>query len=92
MRATLVNGVIPISASTSYGRMDAVSAARRLQMPVLYLVGEGDEGFVEHARLLYEATGSPEKRLEILDSSQHGVLLAPEPDARSLIESFVAAR
>lgn len=89
---TLVNGVIPVSASTSYGRMDALSAARRLQMPVLYLVGEGDEGFVEHARLLYEATGSADKRLEILDSSQHGVLLAPEPAARSLIESFVAAR
>lgn len=89
---TLVNGVIPISAPTSYGRMDALSAARRLQMPVLYLVGEGDEGFVDHARLLYEATASADKKLEILDSSQHGVLLAPEPPARSLIESFVAAR
>jgi len=61
-------------------------------MPVLFLVGEGDEGFDDQARQLYEATGSADKRLEILDSSQHGVLLAPEPAARSLIESFVAAR
>ena len=89
---TLVQGVIPISAPTSYGRMDALNAARRLQMPILYLVGQGDEGFVDHARLLYEATGSAEKRLEILDSSQHGVLLAPQPAARSLIEDFLAAR
>jgi pimeloyl-ACP methyl ester carboxylesterase len=89
---TLVNGVIPVSAPTSYGRMDALKAAPRLQVPVLFIVGAGDEGFNDQARQLYEATGSPDKRLEILASAQHGVLLAPEPAARSLIESFVAAR
>jgi hypothetical protein len=61
-------------------------------MPARYVVGEGDEGFVGHARLLYEATGSADRRLEILSSAQHGVLLASEPGARSLIEGFVAAR
>jgi esterase/lipase len=71
--------------------MDGLAAARRVQMPVLYLVGEGDEGFVEHARLLYEATASADKRLEVLDSSEHGVRLASEPPARSLIEAFIAA-
>jgi pimeloyl-ACP methyl ester carboxylesterase len=89
---TVIDGVISVSAPTSWGRSDALAAARRLQMPALYLVGEGDEGFVEHARLLYEATGSADKRLEILDSSQHGVYLAAEPPARSLIEAFIAAR
>jgi pimeloyl-ACP methyl ester carboxylesterase len=89
---TVVDGVVSVSAPTSYGRMDGLAAARRLQMPVLYLVGEGDEGFVEHARLLYEATASADKRLEILDSPQHGVFLAAEPPARSLIESFIATR
>jgi dienelactone hydrolase len=89
---TVIDGVISVSAPTSYGRTDALAAARRLQVPALYLVGEGDEGFVEHARLLYEATGSAEKRLEILESPQHGVYLATEPAARSLLESFVAAR
>ena len=89
---TVIDGVVSVSAPTSYGRTDALAAARRLQVPVLYVVGEGDEGFVEHARLLYEATGSADKRLEIFDSSQHGVLLAPEPPVRSLIEAFIAAR
>ena len=89
---TVIDGVISVSAPTSWGRSDALAAARRLQMPALYLVGEGDEGFVEHARLLYEATGSADKRLEILDSAQHGVYLAAEPPARSLIEAFIAAR
>jgi pimeloyl-ACP methyl ester carboxylesterase len=89
---TVIDGVIPVSAPTSYGRMDALPAARRLQVPVLFLVGEGDEGFVEHARLLYDATTSADKRLEIMDSAQHGVFLASEPPARSLIEGFIAAR
>jgi alpha-beta hydrolase superfamily lysophospholipase len=89
---TVIDGVISVSAPTSYGRTDALEAARRLQLPVLYVVGEGDEGFVEHSRLLYEATRSPDKHLEILDSPQHGVFLASEPAARSLIEGFIAAR
>ena len=89
---TVIDGVISVSAPTSWGRSDALAAARRLQMPALYVVGERDEGFVEHARLLYEATGSADKRLEILDSAQHGVYLAAEPPARSLIEAFIAAR
>jgi hypothetical protein len=61
-------------------------------VPTLFLVGEGDEGFVEHARLLYDATGSVDKRLEIMNSAQHGVLLASEQPTRSLIEQFVAGR
>ena len=88
----VVDGVVSVSAPGSYGRMDGLSAARKLQMPALYLVGEGDEGFVEQTRLLYEATSSADKRLEILESAQHGVLLASEPAARSLIEGLVAAR
>ena len=88
----VIDGVISVSAPTSYGRTDALAAARRLQVPTLYLVGEGDEGFVEHARLLYDATSSADKRLEIMNSAQHGVLLAAEQPARSLIEQFVAAR
>ena len=89
---TVIDGVISVSGSTSHGRSNALAAVRRLQVPVLYLVGERDEGFVEHARLLFEATSSADKRLEILDSAQHGVFLAAEPPARSLIEGFVAAR
>jgi dienelactone hydrolase len=88
----VVDGVVSVSAPSSYGRMDGLAAARKLRMPALYLVGEGDEGFVEQTRLLYEATSSADKRLEILSSAQHGVLLASEPGARSLIEGFVAAR
>jgi pimeloyl-ACP methyl ester carboxylesterase len=89
---TLVSGVVSISAPSTFGRMNGVAAARRLQMPVLYLVGDKDEGIVEQTRELYEATSSADKTLKILDSTQHGVFLAAEPAARALVESFIAAR
>jgi pimeloyl-ACP methyl ester carboxylesterase len=89
---TVINGVISVSAASSFGPMDAEAAARRLQVPVLYLAGDRDQPFDDDARALYAATASVDKRLEILDSGNHGVLLAPEPAARLLIESFIAAR
>jgi pimeloyl-ACP methyl ester carboxylesterase len=89
---TVIDGVIPVSASRGFGRMNAEAAARRLQVPVLYLAGDEDPGFADDARFLYEATATPDKKLELLDSGNHGVHLAAEPGARSLIESFVAAR
>jgi pimeloyl-ACP methyl ester carboxylesterase len=89
---TVINGVISVSAPRFFARMDGEAAARRLQAPVLYLVGDEDPGFADDARALYEATASTDKALEILDSGNHGVILAAQPDARSLIESFVAAR
>lgn len=89
---TVISGVIPVSASRSFSRMDSEKAARRLQVPVLYLAGDEDPGYAEDARALYDATATPDKTLEILDSGNHGVHLAAEPAARSLIESFVAAR
>lgn len=89
---TVINGVIAVSAPRSFGRMDGEAAARRLQMPVLYLAGDKDPGFADEARVLYDATASGDKKLEILDSGHHGVFLAAQPSARSLIESFVAAR
>jgi pimeloyl-ACP methyl ester carboxylesterase len=89
---TVINGVISVSAPRSFGRMDGEAAAHKLQTPVLYLAGDKDPGFADDARVLYEATASAEKTLEILDSGHHGVFLAAEPAARSLIESFVAAR
>jgi pimeloyl-ACP methyl ester carboxylesterase len=86
-----VDGIISLSAPSTFGRMDGLAAARRLQAPILYIAGARDDGFPDDARILYEATASGDKSLEILDTSAHGILLASEPAARSLIERFVAS-
>jgi pimeloyl-ACP methyl ester carboxylesterase len=88
-----VDGVIAVSAPSGFGYMHGVDAARKLRMPVLILAGDKDPGFADEAHTLFDATGSSDKRLEILDSPFHGVELVEHNAAvRSLIQEFVASR
>jgi pimeloyl-ACP methyl ester carboxylesterase len=85
-----VDGVVALSAPSGFGRMDGIAAARRLQMPILYVAGDKDDGFADESRALYDATTSTAKSLEILDSPYHGVeLLQNDGVARSLVERFI---
>src|SRR5262245_5865191 len=86
-----VNAVVALSAPSTFVQMDGLAAARKLQMPVLYAVGSGDVDFAPESRLLYDATASAEKRLEIVDSGAHGVHLLGDPGLRELVERFIAA-
>jgi dienelactone hydrolase len=86
----MVDGVVSLSGPSTYGVMNGVAAARKLTMPALYVVGGRDEGFVDESRILYEATGSTSKRLEIVDSDDHGVRLLGNRATRTLVEQFIA--
>lgn len=85
-----VDGVVSLSGPSSFGVMDGVAAAKKLTMPVLYAVGSRDEGFVEASRALYDATASTAKRLEIVDSDDHGVDLLNDRGTRAMVEQFIA--
>jgi pimeloyl-ACP methyl ester carboxylesterase len=86
----MVDGVVSLSAPSTFGVMNGVAAAKKLIMPVLYAVGSRDEGFVDGSRMLYDATGSTDKRLEIVDSDDHGVDLLDDRGARAVVEQFIA--
>jgi pimeloyl-ACP methyl ester carboxylesterase len=65
----------------------------QLHAPVLFLAGKYDVDFANDASRLYDATGSPDKRLEILNRGEHGTqLVAYSPAARRLIEGFIRSR
>jgi pimeloyl-ACP methyl ester carboxylesterase len=85
-----VDGVVSLSGVGTLGYMNATAAARTLTMPVLYVVGKQDIGFVDESRALYDATASPMKKLEIPDNTYHGVQLVQDPPTRTLVEEFVA--
>ncbi len=88
----LVDGVINLSGPANFGGIDAVAAAQRLQVPVLYIAGDNDDGFTEDARKLYQATAETEKALELIAGTEHGVQLVSHAGrARTLVESFIAA-
>jgi pimeloyl-ACP methyl ester carboxylesterase len=70
--------------------VDAVAAARRLQVPVLYVAAEEDTYFADEARILYEATASPEKTLRNFGGGGHGIALVDSPsESRTLVEAFI---
>lgn len=85
-----VDGVVSLSGPSTFGVMNGVAAAKKLTMPTLYVVGSRDNGFVDESRTLYDATGSTGKRLEIVDSDDHGVDLLDARATRATVEDFIA--
>lgn len=83
-----VDGVISVSGSADLA--DALSAAKRLRAPALYLAARGDSGFAPDVRRLLQATPGSKKEGVVLPGFQHGVdLVAASPRARELIERFL---
>jgi alpha-beta hydrolase superfamily lysophospholipase len=90
-----VAGLVAVSAPAEIaGRLNAVPSAGRLRVPTLYLAAEEDQNapydFAADAQRLFEATGTTEKRVEVVPGSQHGVaLVAGSARVRALLESFL---
>ena len=89
-----VDGVVSLSGPARFGGVDAASAVPRLRVPVLYLAtaDDGGGGFAADAKALYEATPSPDKTIEVLPGTAHGVSLVSSPGrARDIVEQFLAS-
>jgi alpha-beta hydrolase superfamily lysophospholipase len=89
-----LDGVATVSApATIAGRLNALPSAPRLRIPALYIAAEQDQNdpydFAADARRLCEATGSPDKRLELVPGALHGVFLVNgSGPVRALLERF----
>ena len=86
-----VDGVVSLSAPATF-RLDAVSAARRLKVPVLYVAGTIDEGGIyrRDARTLYRASAGTDKAITLVPTAEHGVQLVGHPGtARTQVERFL---
>jgi pimeloyl-ACP methyl ester carboxylesterase len=90
-----VAGLVAVSAPALIaGRLNALPSAARLRVPTLYLAAEQDQSapydFAADAQRLYEATGTTERRVEVVSGSLHGVaLVAGSASVRTLLEAFV---
>ena len=90
-----VAGLVAVSAPAEIaGRLNALPSAGRLRVPTLYLAAAEDQNapydFPADAERLFEATGTAEKRVEVVPGSLHGVaLVAGSARARALLESFL---
>lgn len=89
---TPVDGVISFASPQAFGRVDAVAAARALRVPSLFVSAEDDDNFADEARALYEACGSPEKRLAIVPGTVHGAPVLRDPATRQLVDAWIRER
>ncbi|MGZ8783007.1 MAG: alpha/beta hydrolase family protein [Gaiellaceae bacterium] len=89
-----VTAVVSVSAPARFRGMNAVATAPRLRVPVLYLAAEGDDNagydFSKDAEAMHAQTAAADKRLELLDGSDHGIgLIAGSGHAKALVEGFL---
>jgi alpha-beta hydrolase superfamily lysophospholipase len=85
-----VDGVMSLSSPTRYEKIDALAAARRITVPGLFIAMEDDQPFPDDARTLYEACPATEKRLAIFPGFWHGAPMLRDPEARAMVDDFVA--
>ncbi len=90
-----VDGVVSVSGPAAIpGTLNALPAVKRIQVPTLYVVAEGDQSppydFAADARTLYDATATEAKRIEVVPGSLHGTFLVDGSAAvRALLGAFV---
>lgn len=87
----LIDGVVSLSAPGTF-RLDAVTAAKHLQVPVLYVAAEVDEGgiYATDAKTMFEATQTTDKSIAVVPGGMHGVALVAGPGkVRTLLEGFL---
>jgi dienelactone hydrolase len=83
--------VVSLSGPESFGPLHALPAVRRLHSPVFFAAARDDEPFASDAPVMYAASPSPERRLEILPGLDHGVQLLDNASFRSRVTAFIAA-
>jgi pimeloyl-ACP methyl ester carboxylesterase len=88
-----IDRVVSLSAPAFFRGIDAVRAARRLRVPVLYVAAEQDQGgrFASDARRLYAATASADKRVELAAGDLHGIAMLESAGVRQLVEAFITS-
>jgi pimeloyl-ACP methyl ester carboxylesterase len=90
-----VTGVIDLSGAALSSPMDAVAAARRVRVPVLFAYGTQDVGSAADAGRIRAATASADKPVVTSSSADHGVELVEPPTAdpkvRQAVLQFIQA-
>jgi pimeloyl-ACP methyl ester carboxylesterase len=88
-----VDGVVSLSGPSTF-RLDALSSAKRLKMPVLYAAGTIDQGgiYEQDAQAMYRATPGTHKSIVLVPTAEHGVQLVGHPGkVRDRVEAFLGA-
>lgn len=69
-----VRGVFTVGATSRFETVDALAAAKRLTVPVLFVAAANDSGgiYATESREMYDAAPSTDKRIVVYPGSAHG--------------------
>jgi pimeloyl-ACP methyl ester carboxylesterase len=86
-----VRGVFTVGATHTYEAVDALAAARRLTVPVLFVAAENDGGgqYAREAREMYAASPSTDKRVVVYPGSAHGAPQLRSLRPRRLVDGWI---
>jgi pimeloyl-ACP methyl ester carboxylesterase len=86
---SLAQGVVALSPEASLGGQTVAPSARRLAMPALFAVSEGDPFSARDTPALEQAAGSARKRLVVVPGDAHGVALLRGAPAATVGAAFL---
>jgi pimeloyl-ACP methyl ester carboxylesterase len=83
-----VAGVVDLSGPESYAGANALTAVQKLTVPVLFIAGQYDAGFIDNTNHLYAACVCKDKQLSVEPTGDHGVSLLND-HVTGLIKKFL---
>lgn len=88
-RAPGADAVASVSGPAAFGPMDAARAAPRLKVPVLFMVGALDRGFVPDARQLAGLTRARHELVVVPEDGWHGTAMIDDPDRGPMVTAVL---
>jgi len=83
--------IVSLSGPEAFGPLHALPAVRRLHSPVYFAAAQDDEPFASDAPIMYAASPSAEKHIEILPGLDHGIQLLDDASLRGRVTAFITA-
>jgi pimeloyl-ACP methyl ester carboxylesterase len=74
--------VISLSAPKYYQGLDALAAAAKLTVPVLYAAGVSDNDYADQAQALYDATPGTDRTILLAPTTAHGTGMVGAPGSQ----------
>jgi pimeloyl-ACP methyl ester carboxylesterase len=90
-RDSRISRLASLSGPRNFEDLDAGRAARRVQVPILFVAGREDSPFVDDARAMYRAAPG-EKRLLVVPGSDHGTDLLDDEQVGDQLLAFLAVQ
>jgi len=88
-RSPGADAVASVSGPAAFGPMDAARAAPRLKVPVLFMVGALDRGFVPDARQLAGLTRARHQLVVVPEDGWHGTAMIDDPEHGPMVAAVL---